>query len=206
MRREGDARAHPHAGHVRVRPLPWLRGRHAVRVLPTPLLVLIVLGDLATGSGFRVITWVVIVPALTAALAGVRATAVFSALSLGACLLVDRVLRPGPEAELPGLLLVAVGGVASVAACAVRQADERRAARLSLAADVIRDTVLRPLPPRWGGLDRAALYVPADHVARVGRPHRSGPQTPAGRAPARRVSVSAGGPGARKRLARPRIA
>ncbi|MGW4455546.1 PP2C family protein-serine/threonine phosphatase [Streptomyces albidoflavus] len=169
MRRvPGDATTQMRSSRVPDRPLPWLRGRHAVWALPALLLVLILLGDLWTGKSFRMIAWVVMVPALTAALAGVGATAVFSLLSVGAYLLIDWALRPGPETGLPGLLLVAAAGVVSVAACAIRRANERRTARLSLAADVVRDTVLRPLPYHWGGLDWSALYVTADHVARVG--------------------------------------
>ncbi|MBV7249649.1 MULTISPECIES: PP2C family protein-serine/threonine phosphatase [Streptomyces] len=169
MRRlPGDATTQMRSGRVPDRPLPWLHGRHAVWALPALLLVLIVLGDLWTGRSFRMIAWVVMVPALTAALAGVGATALFSALSVGAYLLIDWALRPGPETGLPGLLLVAAAGVVSVGASAVRRANERRTAKLSLAADVVRDTVLRPLPYHWGGLDWSAVYVTADHVARVG--------------------------------------
>ncbi|MFD4985666.1 PP2C family protein-serine/threonine phosphatase [Streptomyces sp. NPDC058372] len=169
MRRvQGDATTLTRPGRAGDRPLPWLRGRHAVWALPALLLVLIVFGDLWTGTDFRMIAWVVMVPALTAALAGVGATVVFSVLSLLAYLLVDGVLSPGPETGLPGLLLLVAASVVSVAACGVRQANERRARRLSLAADVVRDTVLRPLPFHWGGLDWSALYVTADHVARVG--------------------------------------
>lgn len=146
MRRlPGDATTQMRSGRVPDRPLPWLRGRHAVWALPALLLVLIVLGDLWTGRSFRMIAWVVMVPALTAALAGVGATALFSALSVGAYLLIDWALRPGPETGLPGLLLVAAAGVVSVGASAVRRANERRTAKLSLAADVVRDTVLRQI-------------------------------------------------------------
>ncbi|MHC8562542.1 hypothetical protein ACW23B_14740 [Streptomyces albidoflavus] len=169
MRRvPGDATTQMRSSRVPDRPLPWLRGRHAIWALPALLLVLIVLGDLWSDRSFRMIAWVVMVPALTAALAGVGATALFSVLSIGAYVLIAWMLRPGPETGLPGLLLVAAAGVVSVGACAVRGANERRTARLSLAADVVRDTVLRPLPYHWGGLDWSALYVTADHVARVG--------------------------------------
>ncbi|MFD6040366.1 MULTISPECIES: PP2C family protein-serine/threonine phosphatase [Streptomyces] len=169
MRRlPGDATTQLRSGRVPDRPLPWLRGRHSVWALPALLLVLIVLGDLWTGRGFRMIAWVVMVPALTAALAGVRATALFSVFSLGAFALTDWALRAGPETGLPELLLIAAAGMVSMGASAVRQANERRAARVSLAADVVRDTVLRPLPHHWGGLDWSALYVTSDHVARVG--------------------------------------
>ncbi|MET7506852.1 PP2C family protein-serine/threonine phosphatase [Streptomyces albidoflavus] len=155
-------------GRVRDLQLAWLRGRHAVWLLPGLLLVLIVLGDLWTGSGFRMVSWVVMVPALAAALGGVGATLTFAGLSVGAYLLIDSVLETSPATGLSGFLLVVVAGVVAVAACAVRQATERRAERFALAADVVRDTVLRPIPYHWGGLDWSALYVPADHVARVG--------------------------------------
>ncbi|WDV32272.1 hypothetical protein OIM90_16110 [Streptomyces sp. AD16] len=147
MRRvPGDATTQMRSSRVPDRPLPWLRGRHAIWALPALLLVLIVLGDLWSDRSFRMIAWVVMVPALTAALAGVGATALFSVLSVGAYVLIAWMLRPGPETGLPGLLLVAAAGVVSVGACAVRGANERRTARLSLAADVVRDTVLRPCP------------------------------------------------------------
>ncbi|MEU0121346.1 PP2C family protein-serine/threonine phosphatase [Streptomyces albidoflavus] len=164
----GDATTQMRSSRVPGRPLPWLRGRHAIWALPALLLVLILLGDLWSGRSFRMIAWVVMVPALTAALAGVGATVLFSMLSVGAYVLTDWMLRPSAETGMPGFLLVAAAGVVSVGACAVRRANERRTARLSLAADVVRDTVLRPLPYHWGGLDWSALYVTADHVARVG--------------------------------------
>ncbi|MFI2672852.1 PP2C family protein-serine/threonine phosphatase [Streptomyces albidoflavus] len=150
------------------RPLPWLRGRHAIWALPALLLVLILLGDLWSGRSFRMIAWVVMVPALTAALTGVGATVLFSVLSVAAYLLVDAVLEPTAGAAFPDFLLVVVACMVSVAASGIRRAGERRAERLALAADVVRDTVLRPLPYHWGGLDWSALYVTADHVARVG--------------------------------------
>ncbi|MFF9545910.1 PP2C family protein-serine/threonine phosphatase [Streptomyces albidoflavus] len=169
MRRlQRDATTRTRFGRVRELPLAWLRARHTTWVLPALLLVLLALGDLWTGSGFRMISWVVIVPALTASLAGVGTTAVFSVLSAAAYLLMDTVLDTSPATGLAGFLLVVAAGVVSVAACAVRRANERRAEKFALASDVVRDTVLRPLPCQWGGLDWSALYVPADHVARVG--------------------------------------
>lgn len=45
---------------------------------------------------------------------------------------------------------------------------ESRALHLRNVADTVRRTVLRPLPPFWGGLEHAGVYLASDASARVG--------------------------------------
>jgi hypothetical protein len=50
-------------------------------LLPAALLVAITVGDWNTEPGFRVITWIVLVPGIAAALCGVRTTVFFAVAS-----------------------------------------------------------------------------------------------------------------------------
>ncbi|MGX1547237.1 PP2C family protein-serine/threonine phosphatase [Streptomyces adustus] len=135
---------------------------------PLLLLVGIALADFGTGTRFRTVSWIVLVPALAAALCGVWGTAVFVALGLLTYLAVDRVWPQQFQTSLPDLILIAVGGVLAVLACAVRVRGELRMVHMMDIAETTRRTVLRPLPPVWGGLDHAAVYLAADSEARVG--------------------------------------
>ncbi|WP_420802807.1 PP2C family protein-serine/threonine phosphatase [Streptomyces adustus] len=135
-----------------------------------PLLLLVGIGltDFGTGGEFRTASWLVLVPALAAALCGVWGTAVFVALGLVAYLVVDRSWPHHFQTGLPDFILIAFGGILAVLACAVRVRGEGRMLHMMDIAETTRRTVLRPLPPVWGGLDHAAVYLAADSEARVG--------------------------------------
>ncbi|GAB2734985.1 PP2C family protein-serine/threonine phosphatase [Streptomyces bullii] len=142
---------------------------HSVAWLP-PLLLLALIPsvDLNTTGDFRMITWVVLVPGIAAAICGVWTTAVFAALAVITYITVDSVwpyeYRSGPA----DFVLVAIGGLLATLACVVRRRGESRALHMRDVADTVRRTVLRPLPSAWGGLDHAGVYLTADAEARVG--------------------------------------
>ncbi len=145
-----------------------VRGRSVAWVPPLLLLVAIAVTDYNTTGEFRIISWIVLVPGIAAALCGVWGTAVFAVLSMGTYTVVDSAWPHQFQAGLPDFILVALGGVLATLACAVRVRGERRALHLRDVTDTVRRTVLRPLPPGWGGLEHAGVYLTADARARVG--------------------------------------
>ncbi|GHH04998.1 integral membrane protein [Streptomyces lanatus] len=145
-----------------------VRGRSVAWAPPLLLLIGIVLVDFYTSSDFRILSWIVLVPGIAAAICGVWGTAVFAVLAPATYLAADAVLPHEYEAGLPDLVLAGIGGVLATAACVVRVRGERRMLHMQDVAATIRRTVLRPLPPVWGGLEHAAVYLAADSEARVG--------------------------------------
>ncbi|MGX2996123.1 PP2C family protein-serine/threonine phosphatase [Streptomyces sp. JNUCC 64] len=145
-----------------------VRGHSVAWVPPLALLVGLVLFDLNTSGELRVISWIVMVPGIAAALCGVWTTAVFALLAVVAYVSMDTTWPHQYQTGLPDFVLVTAGGVLAVAASWVRIRNERRSLHMRDVADTTRRTVLRPLPEGWGGLDHAAVYLAADSVAKVG--------------------------------------
>ncbi|MDW4904779.1 PP2C family protein-serine/threonine phosphatase [Streptomyces sp. ADMS] len=149
-------------------PSPVSVPRGAGWVPPLVLLIGIAVLDWNTTGEFRIISWIVLVPGIAAALCRVAGTVVFAVLSLGTYVVVDGAWPHQYQTGLPDFILVALGGLLAVLACAVRLRGERRMLHMRDVVETTRRTVLRPLPPGWGGLDHAAVYLAADAVARVG--------------------------------------
>ncbi|CAL9520672.1 hypothetical protein SUDANB176_03846 [Streptomyces sp. enrichment culture] len=145
-----------------------VRGRSVAWLPPLLLLVAIALIDRMTGGDFRPVSWIVLVPGIAAAICGVWGTAVFAALAIVVYVTLDSTWEHQHQSGLPDFILVAVGGVLATLACAVRVRGERRALHMRDVADTVRRTVLRPLPPDWGGLEHAGVYLTADVQGRVG--------------------------------------
>ena len=143
-------------------------GRSVGWVPPLVLLIGIAVLDWNTTGEFRIISWIVLVPGIAAALCRVAGTVAFAVLSLATYVFVDGAWPHQYQTGLPDFILVALGGVLAVLACVVRLRGERRMLHMRDIAETTRRTVLRPLPPGWGGLDHAAVYLAADAVARVG--------------------------------------
>lgn len=152
---------------ARHRPLR-VRGRSLAWVPPVLLLVLIALVDWNTTGQFRIISWIVLVPGIAAAICGPLGTAVISVLALCTYFLVDNAWPGQYRAGWPDFVLVALGGILACLACVVRVRGERRMLHMRDIAETTRRTVLRPLPAGFGGLDHAAVYLAADSEARVG--------------------------------------
>ncbi|MFJ4201899.1 PP2C family protein-serine/threonine phosphatase [Streptomyces sviceus] len=145
-----------------------VRGRGVAWVPPLLLLVAITAIDYNTAAEFRMISWVVLVPGIAAAICGVPGTAAFAVLALVTYVVADSSWPHQYQSGLPDFILVAVGGILAVLACAVRLRGERSMLHMRDVADTTRRTVLRPLPPVWGGLEHAEVYLAADSEARVG--------------------------------------
>ncbi|MEV5841028.1 PP2C family protein-serine/threonine phosphatase [Streptomyces sp. NPDC051985] len=144
------------------------RGRSFAWVAPLLLLAGITAVDLNTTERFRIISWIVLVPGIAAAICGVWATAVLAVLAVLDYIAVDHAWPHQYQAGLPDFILVALAGLLAILACAVRKNGERRMLHMRDIAETTRRTVLRPLPPGWAGLEHAAVYLAADTEARVG--------------------------------------
>lgn len=152
----------------RRQPLEWVRGRSFSWAAPLLLLAGITAVDLTTSERFRIISWIVLVPGIAAAICGVWVTAVYAVLAALDYAVVDSLWPHEYQAGLPNFILVAFAGLLAVLACVVRAGGERRMLHMRDIAETTRRTVLRPLPPGWAGLDHAEVYLAADTVARVG--------------------------------------
>ncbi|MFF4832483.1 PP2C family protein-serine/threonine phosphatase [Streptomyces sp. NPDC001315] len=162
---------YPRAGRrddVHRQELLRVRGRSVAWLLPLLLLVGIVVADFNTGGEFRMISWIVLVPGIAAAICGVWGTAVFAVLSLSTYVVVDSAWPHEFQTGLPDFILVVIGGILATLACAIRARGEQRMLHMMRIAETTRRTVLRPMPPGWGDLDHAAVYLTADTDARVG--------------------------------------
>ncbi|MFF0201159.1 PP2C family protein-serine/threonine phosphatase [Streptomyces sp. NPDC005017] len=135
---------------------------------PLILLVAIVAVDYRTPRDFRIISWLVLVPGIAAAICGLWGTVVYAVLAPAVYLLADTALPGEYQAGMADFVLAALGGILAMAACAVRVRGERRMVHMRDIADATRRTVLRPLPPGFGGLDHAVVHLAADTDARVG--------------------------------------
>ncbi|KOG74479.1 integral membrane protein [Streptomyces antibioticus] len=152
----------------RRRPLLRIRGVSVAWLPPLLLLVGVILLDFSTGETFRIITWIVLVPGIAAAICGVWTTAAYSVLSVVTYVFVDSAWPDQYQAGFGDFLLVALGGVLATLAAVVRVRQERHVGHMRDIAETTRRTVLRPLPPRWAGLEHAGVYLAADVDARVG--------------------------------------
>jgi serine phosphatase RsbU (regulator of sigma subunit) len=152
----------------RGRQLLRVRGRSIAWVPSLLLLVGIVLVDLNTTERFRIISWIVLVPGTAAAICGVWTTGAFAVLAVVTYFAVDSAWPGEYRAGLGDFVLVGLGGILAVLAAAVRERKERQTLHIMRIAETTRRTVLRPLPPRWAGLEHAGVYLAADVEARVG--------------------------------------
>ncbi|MFD8806652.1 PP2C family protein-serine/threonine phosphatase [Streptomyces sp. NPDC059597] len=137
-------------------------------LVPLLLLMGIAAVDLLTSEQFRIVSWIVLVPSIAAALCGVGTTVVFALLSLVTYVAVDTVYPNQYRAGNADFVLVALGGALAVIAAEARARRERREGHMRDIAETTRRTVLRPLPPGWAGLEHAGVYLAADTDARVG--------------------------------------
>ncbi|WP_435229031.1 PP2C family protein-serine/threonine phosphatase [Streptomyces sp. Tue6028] len=145
-----------------------MHGRSVAWMPPLLLLIGIAVFDWNSSGEFRIISWIVLVPGIAAAICGVWGTAALAVLSLATYIGVDTSWPHQYQTGLPDFILVALGSMLAVLACAVRVRGEQRMLHMRDVAETTRRTVLRPLVPGWGGLDHAAVYLAADSDARVG--------------------------------------
>ncbi len=145
-----------------------VRGHDITWLPPLVLLLAVPVLDWFTSGDFRVISWLVLVPGLAAAVCGLWTTALFAALAMLMYVVGDNSWPHQYRTGLPDFVLVALGGILSVLACAVRLRGQERMLHMRAVVDTTRRILLRQLPPDVGGLDHAEIYLAADSQARVG--------------------------------------
>ncbi len=145
-----------------------VRGRSIAWLPPLVVLCAVPLLDWATGGDFRVISWLVLVPGIAAAVCQVWTTGVFAGLAMFLYVLGDDSGAREYRTGLPDFILVALGGLLSVLACTVRLRGQERMLHMRAIIDTTSRILLRRLPPDVGGLDHAEVYLAADSQARVG--------------------------------------
>ncbi|MEU1346262.1 PP2C family protein-serine/threonine phosphatase [Streptomyces sp. NPDC005795] len=148
--------------------LPGRLRRRVGWLLPLAALLAVAFADWNTSGDFRVLSWIVMVPGLAAALCPVWVTAVFGLVTILSYVGLDAAWSHEYRAGLPDFILVAAGSVLAVVACWLRLRRESRLLHIHNVADATRATVLRELPPHLHGIENAHVYLPADAVARLG--------------------------------------
>ncbi|MFJ8435279.1 PP2C family protein-serine/threonine phosphatase [Kitasatospora sp. NPDC094019] len=137
--------------------------------MPLALIVVITVVDVVAPPDIHLGPLLIVAPALTASLAGARATAVAAVLSLAA-LTVIGILRDGlttsnHETQLGALLAVSV---LIVGLRVLRDRHERELAQVRSVSEAAQSVLLRPLPDRLGPLRLASFYLAAEAEAQVG--------------------------------------
>jgi Stage II sporulation protein E (SpoIIE) len=145
-----------------------VRGRRVSWVLPLLIFLAIAVSDQVTPAEVRTTQWVVLGPAVAAALCGVWVTVGCAVLSWVLFWVLDRDWPHLALTGVPDFTFVATAGLLSVVACVVRLRREYDLLHVQDIAEAARRVVLRALPPGMGGLDHAAVYLTADTVARIG--------------------------------------
>ncbi|MFB7379312.1 PP2C family protein-serine/threonine phosphatase [Kitasatospora purpeofusca] len=153
---------HPDDRRPHERRRSWAPDRRALTAVPLALIVVITVVD-------ELAPLLIVAPALTASLAGARATTVVALLSLAA-LTVIGILRDGlttgnHETQLGALLAVSA---LIVALRVLRDRHERELAQVRSVSEAAQRVLLRPLPDRTGPLHLASFYLAAEAEAQVG--------------------------------------
>ncbi|MFR9723197.1 PP2C family protein-serine/threonine phosphatase [Streptomyces sp. MS19] len=137
-------------------------------LLPALLLIGIVVGDWNSSGDFRVVTWIVLVPGIAAALCGVVVTTLFAAASAVSYWALDNAWDYHLQQGEADFWLVVAGGLLGVLAAWLRKRAYTRLLSLESGAEATRLAVLRPLPVHTGDLLLASAYLAADVDAQVG--------------------------------------
>ncbi len=137
-------------------------------ILPALLLVAIVVGDWNSSGHLRVVTWIVLVPGIAAALCGVVMTTVFATASAVSYAVLDSASDYRFQQGQADFLLVVAGGLLAVLAAWLRKRAYARLLSLESGAEATRLAVLRPLPVHTGDLLLSSAYLAADVDAQVG--------------------------------------
>ncbi|MFF2656149.1 PP2C family protein-serine/threonine phosphatase [Kitasatospora sp. NPDC058032] len=137
--------------------------------IPLALIVLITVVDVLTPPNIHLGPLLIVAPALTASVAGARATAVVAVLAI-AGLTVIGTLRDGlttanHETQLGALIAVSA---LIVGLRALRDRHERQLAQVRSVSEAAQRVLLRPLPERIGPLRLASVYLAAEAEAQVG--------------------------------------
>ncbi|MGW2373135.1 PP2C family protein-serine/threonine phosphatase [Kitasatospora sp. NPDC001683] len=137
--------------------------------LPLALIVLITVVDILAPPSIHLGPLLIVAPALTASLAGPRATARVALLALAALTVIgavrDGLTSANIETQLGAQVIVSA---LIVGLRVLRERHERELARVRLVSEAAQRVLLRPLPERIGPLHLASVYLAAEAEAQVG--------------------------------------
>ncbi|MFB6892358.1 PP2C family protein-serine/threonine phosphatase [Kitasatospora sp. NPDC056327] len=147
----------------------WRPDRRALTAVPLALIVLITVVDVLAPPDIHLGPLLIVAPALTASLAGARATTVVALLAIAALTVIgalrDGITTPNHQTQLGALLAVSA---LIVGLRALRDRHERELARVRSVSEAAQRVLLRPLPDRIGPLHLASVYLAAEAEAQVG--------------------------------------
>ncbi|MER7703669.1 PP2C family protein-serine/threonine phosphatase [Kitasatospora sp. NPDC097605] len=149
--------------------------------IPLALIVLITVVDVLSPPEIHLGPLLIVAPALTASVAGARATAVVAVLAIAALTVIgilrDGVTTANHETQLGALVAVSA---LIVALRALRDRHERELAQVRSVSEAAQSVLLRPLPDRIGPLHLASVYLAAEAEAQVGGDLYAAARTTAG--------------------------
>ncbi|MEU8509991.1 PP2C family protein-serine/threonine phosphatase [Kitasatospora sp. NPDC048722] len=160
----------------------WRPDRRALTALPLALIVVITVVDILSPPSIHLGPLLIVAPALTASLAGARATFGVAVLALAALAVVGGVREAGLtttniQTQLAAQLAVSV---LIVVLRVLRDRHERELARVRSVSEAAQRVLLRPLPDRIGPLHLASVYLAAEAEAQVGGDLYAAARTPTG--------------------------
>lgn len=145
------------------------RSGRALVLIPIGLVVAVCLVDVLAPADVHLGPLLVAAPALTAAFAGPRLTALIGLLAVAAQVLIGAVRGVlGTEnlsAQIGALILVSA---LIVVFCLFRERRERQLTQSRTVAQAVQEVLFPPLPGRSGPLELACLYVAAQDEATMG--------------------------------------
>ncbi|MFD7901358.1 PP2C family protein-serine/threonine phosphatase [Kitasatospora sp. NPDC059722] len=161
---------------------PWRLDRRALTALPLALIVVITVVDILSPPDIHLGPLLIVAPALTASLAGARATFGVAVLALAALAVIGGVREAGLtttniQTQLAAQLAVSV---LIVTLRVLRDRHERELARVRSVSEAAQRVLLRPLPDRIGPLHLASVYLAAEAEAQVGGDLYAAARTPTG--------------------------
>ncbi|MFF9125456.1 PP2C family protein-serine/threonine phosphatase [Streptomyces sp. NPDC014889] len=145
------------------------RPRRALVALPFVLIAVISLADALTPPYVELGPLLMAAPAVTAAFAGPRLTALVSVLAVGARLAVASLQHTVGIASRDGeIAALAAGTIVVVVFTAVRDRHRRVLSQVRSVSETAQKVLLRPLPDRIGPLTVASVYLAAEAEAQIG--------------------------------------
>lgn len=137
--------------------------------LPLALIVVITVVDVLSPPEIHLGPLLIVAPALTASIAGPRATAGVALLALAALTVIGAVRDGLTSANIETQLSAQVVVSALIVGLRVlRDRHERELARVRSVSEAAQRVLLRPLPDRIGPLHLASFYLAAEAEAQVG--------------------------------------
>ncbi|MEU6966470.1 PP2C family protein-serine/threonine phosphatase [Kitasatospora aureofaciens] len=137
--------------------------------LPLALIVLITVVDVLSPAAVHLGPLLIVAPALTASVAGPRATAGVALLALAALTVIgavrDGLTTINIQSQLSAQVIVSA---LIVGLRVLRERHERELTRVRSVSEAAQRVLLRPLPERIGPLHLASVYLAAEAEAQVG--------------------------------------